>query len=234
MSELAVALAGDDGTVRDAVEAVGGAVVPAAEADALVTLGEAALVDAALSEPAVPLLAVGADGGLHSVSSREVGRALDALEAGSVRRTSHDVLSVAVGGERVARGLLDVSLMTDGPAHISEYSVRAGGDEIDRFRADGVVVATPAGSSGYARAAGGPVLGPGAGLSVVPVSAFETNPDTWVLDDDVGLVVERDDSAIDLVVDGSVVASVPVRTPVEVVPDGSVDLLRVPKVASSG
>lgn len=233
MSELRVATAGDDGTVAAAVEAAGGAVVPESEADALVAFGEEALVDAALADPGVPLLPVDAGPGNHSVPKRRVGQALDALAAGEDWSESHPVLSVTVDDERVARALLDVSLMTNEPARISEYSVRAGAEEVDRFRSDGVVVATPAGSAGYARAAGGSVVVPGAGLSVVPVSPFETIPNTWVLDDDLTLAVERDDSDVDLIADGRVVGSAPAETSIEIARDGRVEFLRVPGVAAT-
>ena len=233
MSELRVATAGDDGTVGAAVEAAGGAVVPASEADALVTIGEDALVDAALADPGLPLLPVDAGPGTHSVPKKRVGRALEALAAGEDRSEPHATFSVTVGDERAARALLDVSLMTREPARISEYSIRAGGEEVDRFRADGVVVATPAGSAGYARAAGGSVLAPGTGLGVVPVAPFETMPDTWVLDGDLTLAVERDDSDVDLVADGRVVGSAPAGTPIEVARDGRVEVLRVPGVEAT-
>ncbi|QLG29275.1 NAD(+)/NADH kinase [Halorarum halophilum] len=233
MSELRVATAGDDGTVGAAVEAVGGAVVPASEADALVTFGEDALVDTALADPEVPLLPVDAGPGNHSVPKQRVDEALDALASGEGWLEPHAIFSVAVGDERAARALLDVSLMTREPARISEYSVRAGAEEVDRFRADGVVVATPAGSAGYARAAGGSVVVPGGGLSVVPVAPFETMPDTWVLDADLTLVVKRDDSDVDLVADGRVVGSAPAGTPIEVARDGRVEFLRVPGVAAT-
>lgn len=233
MSELRVALAGDDGTVRDAVEAAGGAVVPADEADALVTFGERALVDAALAGPAAPLFPVAGGEGRHSVPKPEISTALDALAADDVRRESHPTLSVTVGGDETARALLDASLMTSEPARISEYSVHAAGEEVDRFRSDGVVVATPAGSAGYARAAGGPVLAPGTGLGLVPVSPFATNADTWVFDGDVTLVVERDESEVSLVADDRVVGSIPAATPVEVAADGAVELVRVPGVGTS-
>lgn len=231
MSELRVAVAGDDGTVRAAVETAGGDVVPAAEADALVTFGERALVETALDGPDAPVLPVDGGAGRHSVSKHELEAALDALATDRVQRESHATLSVTVGDEEVTRALLDVSLMTSEPARILEYSVHADREEVDRFRSDGVVVATPAGSAGYARATGGPILEPGTGLAVVPVSPFETMADAWVLDGGLTLVVERDDSEVDLIADGTVVESAPVGTPIEIGFDGTVELLRVPGLA---
>jgi NAD+ kinase len=102
------------------------------------------------------------------------------------------------------------------PARISEFCVRTGGEEVDRFRADGVVVSTPAGSPGYNRAANGPVVAPETGvLSVVPVAPFATDIDGWVLPiDEVTLSVERDETPVELLADGRPEQSVEARTPV--------------------
>jgi NAD+ kinase len=131
----------------------------------------------------------------------------------------------------VTRALQDVMLVTEEPARISEYTVRSGGDLVGRFRADGVVVATPAGSQGYARACGGSVLDPGTEVfGVVPVSPFATDQDSWVLPmDAVELSVERDETPVELLADdrtaGTVARGETVRLtrggafPVAVVPE---------------
>lgn len=235
MTEFRAALAGDDGTLREAVEAAGGAVVAAdAEPDAVVALGEAALVDAALDGPPAPVLPVGAGEGLRAVALADARAAVERLVDGAARTVEHAVLGVDVGGEFAGRALLDATLMTDEQARISEYAVHDGVGRVDRFRADGVVVATPAGSAGYARAAGGSVLAPGTGVSVVPVSPFATMSETWVLDGGATLRVERDDCDVRLALDGEVAAPVPPATDVRVAVDGRVRLFEVPVGGPSG
>ncbi|GAA0210486.1 NAD(+)/NADH kinase [Halobacterium noricense] len=231
MTDFRAALAGDDGTLREAVEAAGSALVAAdADPDAVVTLGERALVEAALGDPRAPILPVDGGGGRHSIPRVDAEAALAAVAEGAGRTESRATLSVTVGGDRRARAVLDATLMTAEPARISEYAVRADDDPepVARVRSDGVVVATPAGSSGYARAAGGSVLSPGTGLSVVPVSPFATTVDTWVLDDEVVLRVERDDCDVRLIVDGEAVGVVEPNADVRVAVDGAVPFLRVP------
>ncbi|MFC6787496.1 hypothetical protein ACFQFH_17030 [Halobaculum halobium] len=231
MTEFRAALAGDDGTLRDAVEAAGGVVVDgAADPDAVVTMGERALVDTVLDDPAAPVLPVDAGGGPHAVQRVDAETALEALAAGRSRTESRATLSVTVDGDRRARAVLDATLMTAEAARISEYAVSAGadGEPIARVRSDGVVVATPAGSSGYARAAGGSVLTPGTGLSVVPVSPFATTADTWVVADEAVVRVERDDCDVRLIVDGEVAGVVPPKADIRVAVDGHVPFLRAP------
>ncbi|MGM0448077.1 MAG: ATP-NAD kinase, partial [Methanobacteriota archaeon] len=55
----------------------------------------------------------------------------------------------------------------------------------------------------YAAAAGGPVVSPGGGLSVVPVAPFTTRPDTWVASGGVSVTVERGEEPVALVIDGA-------------------------------
>ncbi|MFC7136360.1 hypothetical protein [Halobaculum litoreum] len=231
MTEFRAALSGDDGTLREAVEAAGGAVVASdADPDLVVTLGERALVGTALAGPAAPVLPVAAGEGHHSVPKVDARGAVAAVAAGEEWTVPHAVLAVEVGADRRERALLDATLMTAEPARISEYAVHAAGEEVDRFRSDGVVVATPAGSNGYARAAGGAVIAPGTGLSVVPVSPFATMTDTWVVDDEAVLRVERDDCDVRLILDGEVAGLVPPETDIRVVVDGHVPFLRVPGI----
>lgn len=232
MTEFRAALAGDDGTLREAVEAAGGTVV-AADPDAVVTLGERALVEAVLGNPPAPVLPIDAGDGRHAVNRVDAEPALAALAAGRGRTESRATLSVTVDGDRRARAVLDATLMTVEPARISEYAVGEGddGEPVARVRSDGVVVATPAGSSGYARAAGGSVLTPGTGLSVVPVSPFTTTADTWVLADEAVVRVERDDCDVQLIVDGETAGVVPPKADIRIAVDGRVPFLRVPPSA---
>lgn len=203
------------------------------DVDVLVAVGEAALTALAAAPPAVPVLPVAADLGRHAVAPDRLADALRALAGGGHRTVAHPVLAARVGDES-ARALLDVTLMTSEPARISEYAVRADGERVDAVRADGVVVATPAGSDGYARDAGGPLLGPGTGVCVVPVAPFATRTDSWVLAPPVGLSVERDDGPVALYVDGTEVRPLVHGDAVEVRVADGVEFVRVPGAGTSG
>lgn len=203
-----VAVTGGDDAVRRAVEASDGEVVSRADADVLVAAGESALVSLAGDPPDLPVVPVTARGGPYALSASSLPESLDALAEGAFDTVAHPVLSVRVDEEPAGEALMDVSLMASDVAHISEYAVASAAGRVTAVRADGVVVATPLGSAGYARDAGGPVLAPGTGLSVVPVAPYATRTDTWVFRPDVRLTVERDDTAVSLHVDADVVREV--------------------------
>ncbi|KAB1196936.1 MULTISPECIES: NAD(+)/NADH kinase [Haloferax] len=237
------AVVGDE-SVGTAIREAGGSVVSPDEepsADAVVAVGESSVADAVFDSAFdCPVFPVDC-GAPWSVPRRELTDAISSVTAGDGRLFEHPILSVTVGGDQVGRALFDTMLITSEPARISEYGVAHVGPEapvdtptdesdddwvsVDEFRADGVVVATPLGSTGYARAAGGSVVGPNAGVAVVPVSPYATRTDTWVFQPPLRLTVERDDTPVSLVVDDGVVCDVSPSDPVYVTVDGTATLL---------
>ncbi|MFC7204278.1 ATP-NAD kinase [Haloferax namakaokahaiae] len=222
-----------DASVEATIRTAGGTTTDD-DGDVLVAVGEDALRAAALDvESDTPLVPVACDAP-WSVARNDLQGVIEAIVADELAPVEHPVLSVRVGDEHVGRALFDVMLVTSEPAHISAYSVadaRAvtssndGWHSLDTFRADGVVAATPLGSSGYARAAGGTIVGPGAGLAVVPVSPYATQTDSWVLQPPLRLRVEREESPVSLVLDADIAAEVAPYEPVVVEFDQSVSLL---------
>jgi len=202
------------------------ATVDREDAEAVVAVGADALERAALAEWATPILAVDIGDGHHGTISANLGPAAEALAAGEYRTVSHPVLAVTVGGESVCRGVFDVTLMTSEPARISEYALSAAGERLFGVRADGVVVSTPLGSASYGRAAGGPVVMPGGGLSVVPVAPFSTRANPRVVPGPLSLRVERDEGEVSLFVDGEEYRRVGTDDPVAVERVGEFTCLR--------
>lgn len=165
--------------------------------DYLIAASVKALQAAAVSRRREPILPVGIACGIAAVAPEELPNAIRALEAEQVREHTHPILGVEVA-ETTARAFWDVTLITDGPAKISEFQVNCPRSGIRaQFRADGAVIATPAGSHGYAAAAGGPWVTPGTGLVVVPVAPFVIDPQHWVVQDrTVTISVCRDESPV--------------------------------------
>lgn len=224
--------------MRTAATAADARLVDPAESDVIVAVGEAALREAARAvadgdAPPVPILPVG--DGRHAVDATLAAEGLDAVVAGlggpeasveGFERVGHPVLAVEGAGDgRRLLAAADVAFVTATPARISEYALAFPGGESVSVRADGVAIATPLGSDGYAAAAGGPVVSPGGGLSVVPVAPFTTRPDTWVAADGVRVTVEREEEPVALVADGTRRGTVEPHRPVRLETAATVDLL---------
>lgn len=87
----------------------------------------------------------------------------------------HSVHNFALNDVAVTRGPL---------SDMVEYDITVSGHHIDRLRADGVIVSTATGSTGYALSSGGPIVSPDyTGMVCVPVAphtiqarAFLTSP----------------------------------------------------------
>lgn len=61
-------------------------------------------------------------------------------------------------GEKSALAINDVFVSKSVPGKIAELFVECNGHEVCRYRADGIVLSTPDGSTAYSMSAGGPVL----------------------------------------------------------------------------
>jgi NAD+ kinase len=133
-------------------------------ADLPVALGGDGTVLAALRAAAeydVPVLGVscGSLGALTATSADELPAALDRVRAGDWSRRSVPALSIATsGGEHWAFN--DFVVVRRGPGQLLA-ELEVDGELYVRLAGDGLVVATPLGSSAYTMAAGGPILAGG-------------------------------------------------------------------------
>jgi NAD+ kinase len=105
-------------------------------------------------------------------------------------------------GERIYEGLSmnDVVVSRGATASMVELRIDIGDDFVANMRADGLIVATPTGSTAYALSAGGPILHPGiGGWIVVPIASHTLSNRPIVLPDTgevrIGIVSGKDVSA---------------------------------------
>lgn len=137
-------------------------------ADALVVLGGDGTLLAAsrLLDRTVPLLGVnfGSLGFLTEIGLPELYPALKGVLEGRYeheeRRLLHAVARRRAHEDVVADVLNDVVITKAGPSRIIELEVRVDGSFVSAFRADGLIVSSPTGSTAYNLAAGGPILHP--------------------------------------------------------------------------
>ncbi|SFB74384.1 NAD+ kinase [Halobiforma haloterrestris] len=200
-----------------------------------VAIGEAGLIAVARRASDVPVLPVGSVPGIESVAETDVADAFTALADGDAIQRRRPLLGVAgPGTDDRRRALFDVTLVTDEPARISEYAVESRDDAVAQFRADGVVVATPAGSHGYASAVDAPRLSPAIdAVAVAPIAPFTTATRRWVLPHaDLVLSVERDEGDVRLLADGEPIDTVLPGERVGVDADGRLTTIVVPGIST--
>lgn len=148
----------------------------AGECDLIVGLGGDGTTLAAISAAAAvgkPVLGVacGSLGALTAVTADDLVAALERVTAGGWTPRRLPAVVVERDGMETLLGVNDLVVVRQGAGQVSA-AVRVDGDLFIRFAGDGLVVATPLGSSAYTLAAGGPVLAPdGSGLVFTPLAA---------------------------------------------------------------
>lgn len=142
------------------------------EADcALVLGGDGTLLRAAgnMMDRELPLLGInlGTLGYLAEVESTALEEALEKLLADEFVREERMMLSgrIFVGGrEEEKYALNDIVISRCGSLQILNVRIHVNGLFLNNYCADGVIVATPTGSTGYNLSAGGPIVEPSANL----------------------------------------------------------------------
>jgi NAD+ kinase len=142
---------------------------------AIVLGGDGTLLAAAraLAHADVPLLSVnlGSLGFLTEVPLGELYTTLEAWCSGTagieVRSMMRAELVCSKGNRRTFDALNDVVVAKGSIARMADYEVTIDGQPVAVFRADGVIVSTPTGSTAYNLAAGGPIVMPSVNAMLV-------------------------------------------------------------------
>jgi len=141
----------------------------AARADLVIVLGgDGTFIHAArlAAGRPVPILGInlGSLGFMTEISSRETFVALDEVLAGRFTSESRMKLTCSlVRADQVIfqdEVLNDVVINKGALARIGDHEMLVGGQYVTTFKADGVIVATPTGSTAYSLSAGGPIVHP--------------------------------------------------------------------------
>jgi NAD+ kinase len=157
----------------------------------------------------VPVLGVncGQMGYLTGVEPAALADALERLRVGDFEVSERTVLAVQVdsvgpgGGSWTA--LNEAVLEKPDPGRLVRFEVVINGAPFTSYAADGVIVATPTGSTAYSFSAGGPIVSPRlACLLMTPVSPHMLFDRTLVLDDTDALELHVTERPAVLTVDG--------------------------------
>ncbi|MCR4339246.1 MAG: NAD(+)/NADH kinase [Gemmatimonadaceae bacterium] len=187
------------------------------EIDALVTLGgDGTLLRGAklLGGRPVPIIGVnlGRLGFLTSCSAPDIETALRRFKAGdytaesrmTIAATTDSGPGTTVGSERWL-ALNDFVLHKGGFARVVRLSISIDGESMGTYAADGIVVATPTGSTAYSLSAGGPIVAPRLeSIVITPISAHTLGIRPLVVHPEAEIVLQGEDGPDELLltVDG--------------------------------
>jgi len=181
----------------------------------LVLGGDGTLLSAAraVAHADVPILAVnlGSLGFLTEVPLSEMYSTLDAVDQGHCPTEERSVLQCQLirAEECVAQhfALNDVVVNKSAISRLVDFDLLIDGNFVFSYKADGVIIATPTGSTAYSLAAGGPIMMPSVGAFVVtPVCPHSLTHRPLVVTDkaEVELLVESGHEEAFLSIDGQV------------------------------
>ena len=188
----------------------------ARDADLVVVLGgDGTLIAAArlVGERDVPILGVnlGSLGFLTEITLDELYPSIERCLAGDFEVSERMMLlaSVERAGEEVERHrvLNDVVINKGALARIVDMETSVNGQYLTTFKADGLIVSTPTGSTGYSLSANGPIIHPAlASISITPICPHTLTNRPLVVGADARIAIQLEsmDEAVFLTLDGQV------------------------------
>lgn len=134
-------------------------------------------------------------GFLASINKGEIEDALDAILDGAYDIQQRALLSVVAGDTPLFDGnpfaLNDITIFKYDSSAMITVQAHLNGELLNAYWADGIIVATPTGSTAYSLSCGGPIIMPGSGNFVItPISPHNLNVRPVVISNDFELDLE--------------------------------------------
>jgi NAD+ kinase len=152
--------------------------------------GDGTLIQAArdVADKGIPLLGVnlGTLGYLTEIEKNNIFPALDKLiQDDYVIERRLMLKGVVCKNEKTVlknRALNDIVINREGSLRIIDYDIYVNGEFLVSYSADGIIVSTPTGSTGYNLSAGGPIVDPKADiLTLTPICSHNLNSKSIIL-----------------------------------------------------
>lgn len=170
------------------------------EADLLVVLGGDGTilhVVGQLGDQIKPIFGinVGSLGFLTCSNSSAYVEAVECIAAGKMVFSDRTLLEVTIknpGAEVVrVRGLNDAVFSRGEVSRLIRLKTSVNGEPLTEFNADGLIIATPTGSTAYSLSAGGPILAPESGaLVITPICPHVLTNRSIIVDEDAIIEIE--------------------------------------------
>lgn len=166
---------------------------------------------------------IGALGFLTCSNSSAYAEAVECIAAGQMVFSERTLLEVEVrspeGESRHMTGLNDVVLSRGEVSRLIRLKTSVNGEPLTEFNADGLIVATPTGSTAYSLSAGGPILAPESGAFVItPICPHVLTNRSIIVGEDAVIAIEvtEDEYPVFLTVDGREPIRMEMGTTVEI------------------
>jgi NAD+ kinase len=139
-----------------------------------------------INQKKIPLFGInmGAVGFLTEIDPEDAMKALEQVLEGKYFIEKRTQLQVWHNKE-LHSALNEVVLMTQKPAKMLHIEISVDDEVVEELRADGLIIATPSGSTAYSMSAGGPIVDPRVGaFIIVPICPFKLGARPTVVPND--------------------------------------------------
>lgn len=167
------------------------------DADIVVSMGgDGTFLQAAsrVGNKQIPILGInmGRLGFLADITADEIDTIIDEIYSDHYKVEKRSVLQVTYRGLNCPQGypfaLNEVAVLKRDNSSMISIRICINGEYLTTYQADGLIVNTPTGSTGYALSVGGPILTPGSNtIGLVPVAPHSLNVRPLTLRDDMEL-----------------------------------------------
>jgi len=188
-------------------EKVASADLPDIKCDVMVAIGGDGTILHALQHNKAPVFGInmGELGFLTEIEPIELTDGLRRVLARDFFIEHRLKIAASVNQKRLPDATNEVAVKTKRLAKILQFELAWGDREVMRVRGDGMILATPTGSTSYAMSAGGPIVDPRMDcLTLVPLAAFSLSSRPMVLPADTVMqmrIMQREKEAM-IVIDG--------------------------------
>lgn len=159
--------------------------------DYLISIGgDGTLLDtiSLIVDSSIPILGVnlGRLGFLSAVAKEEIDEAVKCLKTKNFLIEDHSLLSVSTEASAAYKfALNELSIQKEHPTSLLTVSVYVNGNFLNSYYGDGLLVATPTGSTAYSLSCGGPIISPDSkALVITPIATHNLTVRPIVIPDD--------------------------------------------------
>jgi NAD+ kinase len=154
------------------------------QVDVVVTVGGDGTILRTLKEVEKPVFSINS-GGMGFLSEVESKYAMDGLQKvidGEYTVEERAKLRIDIDGIRLPDAANEVTVQTAMIAKIMYFQLFVENELIETMGADGIIIATPTGSTSYALSVGGPIMDPMVDAMIaVPLAPFQLSARPWIV-----------------------------------------------------
>jgi NAD+ kinase len=189
--------------------------------DVVITIGGDGTIIRAIKEVDKPVFAVNS-GGMGFLAEVESKYALEGLQRIIDKKYNiekRSKLKVCLDNNRLPDALNEVTVQTDRIAKILYLKIVIDNELVETMGADGIIIATPTGSTSYALSVGGPILDPAVDAMVIaPLAPFKLSARPWIIPmkRKVGIKLLSKSKESKLVIDGSFATAITPKSDISI------------------